>query len=246
MTTLNTVSETGICNMALARMGSTQRITSMDLSSDGSNEAAQCGLWYPQDRDSMLNEYPLPWSEGYQVLDQVAGPEIDGQRANAQWARSYRYPSDCLKLRRIVATPFPITTGIPQTTGSFFLNPYINEPWRRADGDSWPITYSLSNDSVGRLIVTDAFGCGNGLTAVYTQAVNDTTQFAADFADALAWRLAADLAMSLGFASDKRQYAMQMYDHWVRKTRVALMNEVRSDVAVIRYNSETVRARWNW
>lgn len=245
MTTLNTISEVGISNMALARMGSTQRISSF---TDGSNEAAQCGLWYPQDRDSMLNDFPFPWSEAYAVLDQVAGPEIDNQVANAQWARSYRYPPDCLKMRRIVFTPVQGAAGSPpQTTGTFVQGMYSNRPWMRIDGDPYPITYGLSNDSTGRLICTDAVGVpGFGLTAVYTQAVSDPSQFAADFADALAWRLAADLAMALGFDSNKRQYCMQEYDRWVHRTRASLMNELSPDWPIVRYQSETVRARWNW
>ncbi len=243
MTTLNTVSESGICNMALARMGSTQRITSLD---DGSNEAAQCAIWYPQDRDSMLSDYPFPWARAYLTLDQVAGPEIDGNVANAEWARTYRYPSDCLKIIRLVSTPITSTTGVPQTTGTFNLNPYSNQPWKRIEGDYWPITYAILSDETGRLVGTDAWGIGAGITAVYTRQVTDTTQFAPDFADALSWRLAADLAMGLGFDSGKREYAWKQYEVWGLRTRANLMMEQRSDAAVIRYQSETTRARWNW
>lgn len=239
--TVNQISETGICNLALSRMGSSQQITSFQ---DGSTEAAQCLLFYPQTRDACLNDFPWPWTEAYVPLAEVAGPETTLDRANAVWLRSYRYPSDCLKMRRIVRTPYPITTTPPQTTGTVLINYYCNEAWRRAVGDAYPVSYALSNDSTGRLIVTDQYG-PNGITAVYTQAVEDPTQFSADFVDMLCWRLAMELAMSLGFNDAKRKYAEEMYERVVRRARAATMNETQMD-ANVRWQSETTRARWAW
>lgn len=239
--TASTISEASICNMALGRIGSTQTITSFG---DGSNEANQCALWYPQDRDAMLSDYPFPWSTGYQQLAQVAGPEINGQIANAEWSRTYRYPSDCLKLRRVVATDLQASTSIPQTTGVMALYPSINRSWRRAAGDPSPISFSEGQDATGRLIMTDAYGDGAGLTAVYTRKVEDPTQMAADFADALAWRVAMDLAMSLGFSDGKRQWCAREYEQWVRRARASAQNAGQSDIPLISYQSETVRARW--
>lgn len=242
--TVNAITEASICNQALSRMGSTQTITSLNIS-DRSNEAVQARLWYPSDRDAMLCDFPWPWAESYQVLDQVAGPEINGQVANAQWQRTYRYPSDALKLRRLVDTPpTQVTTVPPQTTGTVAQFPYTNQPWRRPEGQPWPISYGVGHDATGRLIETDSFGCGFGITMVYTAAVSDPTQFSADFADALAWRLAADFAMGLGFSDAKRQYAEQMYTRTIYKARATHMNERQSDVPRITWQSEMVNRRW--
>lgn len=241
MGTPNSISEVSISNVALARMGSTQTITSF---ADGSNEAAQCSIFYPFDRDAMLSDFPYPWAEAYFNLAEVVGPETTQSRANAQWIRSYRYPSDCLKLRQVIVTPAPLlASSLPQTTGNNGINYWYNEPWRRLVGNAYPISYGLSNDSIGRLITSD-FLTPYGLTAVYTQRVSDPSQFATDFADALAWRLAADLAMGLGFSDAKRKYAEEKYDSVMHKCRATAMNEQQSDVPYLRRQSEVIRARW--
>lgn len=238
--TTNQLSEVGCCNLALSRIGSTQQITSFN---DGSNEAAQASLWYPQVRDSLLNDFPWPWTEAYVPLVEVAGPETTEQRANAVWYRSYRYPSDCLKMRRIVRTPYPITTSPPQTTGTVAINYACNQAWRRAVGDAYPVSYALSNDATGRLIVSDQYG-PNGLTAVYTQGVTDPTQFSADFVDLLVWRLAVEFAMGLAFSDAKRQWAEKMYLSVKNAARAATMNETQSDIPFVTWQSQMVRARW--
>ncbi len=236
MSTPNTVSEVSICNLALSRAGSTQSITSLN---DGSNEAAQCLIWYPQTRDAMLTDWQWPWAEAFVVLVEVAGPETTQDRANAVWMRSYRWPANCLKMRRIVPTPFPIAAAAVGV-----VNYFASEPWRRAVGDAQPISYGLSSDDTGRLITTDEYG-NNGITAAYTMAVGDPTQFDADFVDTLAWRLAIDLAMGLGRDDAKRATAQAGYDRVIGKTRAAHGNQTQSDIPRVRYQSETVRARWS-
>lgn len=240
--TSNAIDEVKISNLALSRVGSTQQITSFQ---DGSTEAAQCLIWYPQSRDALLADFPWPWAESYMNLAQVAGPEIDNQVANAQWLRTYRYPSDCLKLRRLTATPQPNSSSIPQTTGSPGF-PYVVDPTKRSDGQPFPFPFAIGHDVEGRLIMTDNNGWGAGITAVYTAAVEDPTQFATDFADTLAWRLAADLAMGLSFSDEKRKYAESMYDRTIRKARATAYNESQGDAPFVRYTSEMIRARWGW
>ncbi len=239
------ISEASVCNQALARAGSTQTITSLNPS-DRSVEADQCRIWYPALRDAMLSDFPYPWAEAYLNLAQVAGPEIDGNVANAQWARSYRYPPDCLKIRRLVATQLTVTpeTPIPQTTGGQAVYTYGNEPWKRPEGAPYPISYGIGHDVTGRLIETDFWGQGYGLTAVYTAKVEDPTQFSPDFADALAWRLASDLAMALGFSDARRQYAERMYRDVIYKQRATQFNEMQGDIPWLRRQSEVIRARW--
>lgn len=241
--TVNAITEASICNQALSRAGSTQSITSLNPS-DTSVEADQCRIWYPQDRDSMLADFPYPWAEAYLNLAQVAGPEIDGNVANAQWARSYRYPPDCLKIRRLVPTPLTSTPqSPPQTTGPVNYG-WGNQPWKRPEGQPYPISYGIGHDVTGRLLMTDFWGCGYGLTAVYTQSVQDPTQFAADFADALSWRLASDLAMGLGYSDSRRQYAERMYRDTIYKARATQFNEMQGDIPFLRRQSEVIRARW--
>ncbi len=243
MTSPYDIQEAGICNQALSRAGSTQSITSLNPS-DTSVEADQCRIWYPALRDASLADFPYPWAESYLNLAQVAGPEIDGNVANAQWARTYRYPPDCLKIRRLVPTPVSGSDTIPQTTGPAGGYGYGNEPWKRPEGQPYPISYSIGHDATGRLLETDFWGNGYGLTAVYTAKVEDPTQFSADFADMLAWRLAIDLAFALGFSDQRRSNAQRMYEEVVRKQRATQFNESQGDIPWLRRQSEVIRARW--
>ncbi len=238
------IAEASICNQALARAGSTQTITSLNPS-DTSVEADQCRIWYPALRDASLCDFPYPWAEAYLNLAQVAGPEIDGLVANGQWARSYRYPPDCLKIRRLIPTPITAATVVtPQTTGLSGPGTYGNQPWKRPEGQPYPISYAVGHDDTGRLIETDFWGDGYGLTAVYTAKVEDPTQFSADFADMLAWRLAADLAMALGFSDTRRQYAERMYRDVVYKQRATQFNEQATDIPWLNRQAAVSRARW--
>ena len=59
-----------ICNVALTRIGSTQRITAITPPFN-TNEAAQCALFYPQCRDELLRDFPWPWASAYVELTQV-------------------------------------------------------------------------------------------------------------------------------------------------------------------------------
>jgi hypothetical protein len=229
MTTPYAISEVSIANQALSRVGSTQSISSF---ADGSNEAAQCAIWYPAARDALLADFPWPWAKAEAQLAQVAGPETTGTRARVEWSRSYRYPSDCLKVRALYPT---------SATGSVS---YRDEPWRRQATNPSPVSFDIGADAFGRLILTDAYGCGYGLTAIYTQAVADPTQFSPDFADALAWRMAIDLGQALAFSNEKRAAAEQGYERTIRKARATAMNETQSDIPNIAYRSRTVRARW--
>lgn len=241
MGTPATLSEATICNMALGRIGSTQIISAFDGSS---NEAIQCAFWYPADRDQMLAEFPWPWAEAYSNLVEVTGPETTQTRANAQWMRSFRYPTDCLKLRRLVLTPQSLlATSPPQTTGLPGINYWCNETWRRVIGDALPVSYGLGNDASGRLIMTDFYGA-QGITAVYTQAVSDPTQFEADFQDALAWRLARDLAKSLSFSDKVYHDCKEMAEMTARSAHATAMNSLQSDVPWLRNQAEVIRRRW--
>lgn len=235
MPTANVISEASICSLAISRTGSTETISSL---TEGSNAANQCLIWYPQDRDASLTDFPWPFAQAYIPLVEIAGPETTQDRANAVWMRSYRYPTDCLKMRRIVRTPFPLSAPVDPST-----NYYQNEAWRRAVGDAVPVSYAMSSDADGRLITSDGYG-PNGLTAVYTMAVQDPTIFDADFVDFLTWRLAADLAMPLGRDDAKRKYCQDMYTLTKGSTRAAHMNQTQSDIPQVRWQSETTRARW--
>lgn len=101
------------------------------------------------------------------------------------WAYRYRYPADCLKLRDIVV-PGKRTT--------------ITSDQR--------IPYKIGYDAGGRVIHTDQ----PDASCRFTFRVEDSTFFDPNFSNALAWRLAMDLALPLSSKSDLQQFSTQQYN----------------------------------
>jgi hypothetical protein len=87
-----TISEVQICNLALARIGQSVLISSMD---EASPAASMCNLFYSTCRDRILESYPWRFATKYVELQDIGGPP-------SNWAYRYRYPNDCLAARSIV------------------------------------------------------------------------------------------------------------------------------------------------
>lgn len=100
------------------------------------------------------------------------------------WAFRYRYPADCLKVRDIV-----------------------QPGWRRALRSDQQTPFALGYDSGGRVIHTDQ----PEAACRFTFKVEDSTFFDAQFADALSWRLAMELALPLSSKPDLQQFATQQF-----------------------------------
>jgi len=235
----NPPSDVQIANMALMRIGVTQTLVAAagGQFTDQSATAQTMNIWYWQDRDSELTEYPWPWASKYQALAQVS---LQGIPANPEWGVSYRYPTDCLAVRRIVngcivtnAVPIP-----PQTTANPPVIPWVSA-WNRADGDPLPFPFEIGSDAIGRLIYTNA----PSAWIKYTYAVSDPTQYANDFADLLAWRVAVDVGYAMARDDKRRELCLKMYEQRKMEVRSRFMNEDQNSQPFIEYNSETIRAR---
>jgi hypothetical protein len=87
------LSEVGICNLALARIGVRQSISS--LTNDTSTEAVMCNALYESMRDIVLSDTPWPFAMRTVTLALVE------EDPNTDWAYAYRRPTDCLVARRI-------------------------------------------------------------------------------------------------------------------------------------------------
>lgn len=237
------IADTVIANMALTRIGSTQIIQSLDTTIDTSNEAQQCALWYFLDRDAELTDWPWPFASKYIALNQVS---TTGIPANPEYIYSYRYPSDCLNVRRIVCgqvvtnaqvTP-PLTTA-PSSQVFQNLVPY------RQDGDPYPWPFEVGSDTTGKLIYTDA----PTAWIRYTRLVTDAAIFSRDFVDMLAWRVAMDL-YGLARSDERRSACEKMYERTKLLARARALNESQNSQPLIQYNAESLRARFvgggNW
>lgn len=104
-------SEAGICNMALAHLGQSASITSLD---DATPDAQACARFYALCRDAVLRDFPWPFATTTALLGLVA------VQPSPVWLYSYRYPADCLRALQIpngisrVLTP---TTQVPWKEG---------------------------------------------------------------------------------------------------------------------------------
>jgi hypothetical protein len=118
------------------------------------------------------------------------------------WAYRYRYPADCLKIREI-----------------------IQPGQRRSLTADLQIPYKIGYDSGGRVVHTDQPEAG----VRFTFRVEDPTFFDALFADALAWRIGADLALPLSSKPDLQQFCQQQYQLALTRAQGAAFEESQDD-----------------
>jgi len=179
-----------ICNLAINRCGSSAVIESL---TEESTEATLCNSLYEAMRDLVLRDFPWPFARKAADLGLVEEDPDD------DWAYSYRYPSDCIRARRIL------------------------------DGNRTPtvrkISYGLGSDDNGRLILTDQADA----VLEYTRRVTDPQQFDPAFASALAWRIAQEIAAPLARSETQRKIAMEGYKNEVAQARADALNEEVGD-----------------
>lgn len=84
--------DVSICNMALARIGISSFISSLN---EANNEARVCALFFEEVRDRVLRDYPWNFAKKRVTLADAGTPP-------SEWAFKYSYPSDCIKARYIV------------------------------------------------------------------------------------------------------------------------------------------------
>jgi len=138
--------------MALSNIGVGKEI--QNIETDDSEEARACRRWYKMSREVTLRD--LPW----RFASKTAALALVEEKPDDEWAYSYRYPPDCVSLRRILGAG---------------RNPGHNER----------IPYDLRFDDAGSLVYTDQ----QDAVAEYTARVTDTMRYPADFALAQSWRL---------------------------------------------------------
>ncbi len=94
------LSETRICNLALARLGA-KRINAL---TDATNEAVQCNLHYEPVRDALLRRHAWRFARTRAVLSEDAAAPVHG------WENQFSLPADFLRLVRTPETgEYPFT-----------------------------------------------------------------------------------------------------------------------------------------
>jgi hypothetical protein len=117
------------------------------------------------------------------------------QDPNPDWGYEYATPPDMLRARRISPG-----TGI------------------RQEGEPFPFTIAENN---GKVIWTDQ----DPAVLQYTKRLTDPTLFSPEFAEAMAWRLAVELAMPMAESQSLRDQMLQNFVVAVQTAGAAALNE---------------------
>lgn len=166
-------SDVDICNLALAHLGDTATVASLDPP-EGSAQAEHCARFYPIARDSLLELHTWGFSTRRTTLALLGtgGPE---------WDYAYAQPAGALNI--IAVLP-------PDATDDYSMQFGSGVP-ASAGGAYVPQAYSCEVDGAGNdVILTDQANA----TLRYTGVVTDTSRFSPLFVMALSWHLASMLA----------------------------------------------------
>lgn len=187
--------KTEIANLALSHLGVGKEISNLDT--DSSSEGSVCRRFYDTCLEATLRDFPWPFATKIAALGLVE------EDPNDEWGYSYRYPSDCLKLRRILS-------GL------------------RTDTNDTRSPYKVSRDSAGLLIFSDQ----EDAELEYTLLNLDPEQYPADFVLALSFRMAHYIAPTVtsGDPFGLGQRAMQMYEYEISRAARTGINEEQPDI----------------
>jgi hypothetical protein len=168
--------EARICNRALARIGQLQQIVSLD---QASAIARACKALYADSRDATLEARDWPFARRRSVLGAIA----DGQRGG--WAYAYTLPADCIAPRYIEPNQNNLDDDDVLIAPADILG--------LVSGNRG-IAFETEDDAaLGRVLLTDQ----PDAELVYTARIEAVPRFTSTFVDALSYKLASDLALSV-------------------------------------------------
>jgi hypothetical protein len=198
-------SKTEIVNIALSHLGVGSEIYNLDT--DQSTEANAMRRFYESAKDEVLRDLNWPFSTVFASLALVEEDPTE------EWSYSYRYPSDALKIRRVLS-------GL------------------RNDTRQSRVPYKLGQDSSGLLLYCDI----ENAEIEYTKREDDTSLYPVDFTLALSYKLAFYTAPRLtkGDPFGLANRAMQMYNVTIAKAANNALNEEQVEENP---DSEFIRSR---
>lgn len=198
-------SKVGICNMALSHLGISKEIANFDT--EKSEEAGACRRYYEEALNRTLRDFHWPFAT------KIAALALVGTDPNDEWSYSYRYPIDCLDVRRILS-------GV------------------RNDTRQSRVSYMIAQDSAGLLIFTDT----TNAEAEYTIKAENPLFYPPDFVLAFSFYLAHLIAPRVtgGDQFKLGDRAIKMYIGELMGAKKKALNEEQRDEEV---QSEFIRVR---
>lgn len=187
-------SKTEICNQAISHLAIGKEIGNVET--EKSQEAAACRRFYDTTLDEILRDYPWPFATKMVTLALVQ------DTPNQEWRHSYRYPPDCLMLRRVLSG-------------------------RRTDVSESRVPTKVAKDEAGLLIYCDQ----DAAQIEYTARVLDPLRYPPDFVSAFALLLAAKTGKRItgGDPFKLTERALELYALAISKAQKNATNEETVD-----------------
>ena len=216
---MSTTSKTGICNLALFHIGSSKSIA--NLETEESAEARACRLFYDDVLEEVLKARHWPFAKKFTALALV---ETD---PTEEWKYSYRYPSDCLEVRRI----------IDDLTNQDDLD-YLGGSRAKVLLEGSRIPFVMGQDDQGFLIFTDK------QTALieYLARVDEVVRWPADFKMAVSFLLGSYIAPRLT-SGDPFRMADRCFELYMKKLDTSAANVGNEEQQKPNPDSEFIRTR---
>jgi hypothetical protein len=160
-------SQVDIVNLALGKLSHDRTISAMG---EQSKEARVAGRVWDTIRDEVLEARNWPFAMKAQVLAPLAEAPIPG------WCYRYAYPNDCLSLRAVTDEG-----GVRRSR--------LHDWMHLSGAGDWTVAHGAQDTSI-LTNTPEAY-------AIYTVRVTDPARYSAHFINALATRLAAEMAPTI-------------------------------------------------
>ncbi len=188
-----------IANLALGRVGVSRYISSL---ADTGQDATVVNQVYEITRDMVLADVEWPFAKKFVELELIHNTEDDPADGPMPWASDWTF-----------SYRYPVDC---LTARSIVLT---------GRNETVAVPFEVSTDVAGRIIYTDA----ESPILRYTRKVEDASLFSADFIDALAWRIAAEIAMPLAQSINVRVACEQRYLMAISRAAANAINENKRD-----------------
>jgi len=212
-------SEVDICNLALGHIRA-GTINSLD---EQSVQARQCKTLYPLLRDQMLQDSPWQFAGSIKPLVLLVQDTFN-------WAYTYQYPSDCLRVNRVMPN-YEAINADNRTSGLYYTH--------RAGGIVGPLPDALIEYKVILASNNRTIGCNYSDVYIdYRARVENPSLFSLNFIMALSHLMAAELAVPIaGVEAGRglRSDSMSMYKGYLSAGIANELNEQKKEIADSEY-----------
>ena len=178
-------SKVEICNMALAHI----RAGSINSLTESSVQAQQCALFYPQALGEILED--IRWGFAHKVA-----PLALLSSTTFQWAYSYQYPSDCIRINYLIRE----SDEVDLTVGSSQVASRTMDPNSPRFAEIPPPEYGILNVEGTRVIGANE----PNLRIDYNLAVDNPNLYSKKFVASMAYLLASYIAVPIAGSKEGR------------------------------------------